>query len=72
VLWNTEDATRRGGTNHSIIDLTSSSPNVELNWSIAEEEDTTGSDHEIIVGEILGQGPVGGVSKDNTIGWDIS
>jgi hypothetical protein len=29
------------------------------------------SDHEVIVWEVLGQGPVGGVSKDTT-GWDIS
>ena len=31
VMWNTEQATRLGGPNHSIIDLTLSSPNVELN-----------------------------------------
>jgi len=72
VVWNTEDATRLGGNNHSIIDLTLSSPNVELNWSIAGDMDATGSDHEVIVWEILGQGlAVGGVSKDTT-GWDIS
>jgi hypothetical protein len=71
MVWNTEDATRLGGTNHSIIDLTLSSPNIELNWSIAGEEDAIGSDHEVIVWEILGQTAVGGVSKDTT-GWDIS
>ena len=72
VVWNTEDATRLGGNSHSIIDLTLSSPNVELNWSIAGDMDATGSDHEVIVWEILGQGlAVGGVSKDTT-GWDIS
>jgi hypothetical protein len=71
VVWNTEDATRLGGTNHSNIDLTLSSPNMELNRSIAGDEDATGSDHEVIVWEILGQTAVGGVSKD-TAGWDIS
>jgi len=71
VVWNTEEATRLGGPNHSIIDLTLSSPNVELNWSIAGEKDTIGSDYEVIVREVLGQGAVGGVSKDTT-GWDIS
>ena len=70
-MWNTEEATRLGGPNHSIIDLTLSSPNVEVNWSIAREKDTTGSDHEVIVWEVLGQGAVGGVSKDTTV-WDIS
>jgi hypothetical protein len=72
VVWNTEEATRLGGANHSILDLTLSSPNVELNWSIAKYRDTTGSDHEVIVWEILEQGlAAGGVSKDTT-GWDIS
>jgi len=71
MVWNTEEATRLGGPNHSIIDLTLSSPNVELNWSIGGEKYATGSDHEVIVWEVLGQGTVGGVSKDTT-GWDIS
>jgi hypothetical protein len=72
LVWNTENAIRMGGRNHSIIDLTLSSPNVELNWSIAEDKDATRSDHEVIVWEILGQGAVvGGISKDTT-GWDIS
>jgi hypothetical protein len=70
-VWNTEDATRLEDANHSIMDVTLSSPNVELNWSIAEEKDATGSDHEMIIWKILGQGPVGGVSKYTT-GWDIS
>jgi len=35
------------------------------------DKDTSGSDHEVIVWEVLGQGAVGGVSKDTT-GWDIS
>jgi hypothetical protein len=54
VVWNTEDATRLGGNIHSIIDLTLSSPNVELNWSITEDKQATGSDHKVIVWEILG------------------
>jgi hypothetical protein len=71
VVWNTEEATRLGGPNYSIIDLTLFSPNMELNWSIAEEKDATGSNHEVIVWEIHGLGALGGVSKDTT-GWDIS
>jgi hypothetical protein len=51
--------------------MTLSSSNVELNWSVAGEKDATRSDREVIVWEILGQGPLGGVSKDTT-GWDIS
>jgi hypothetical protein len=71
MVWNTEDATRLGGTNHSIIDLTLSSPNLELNWSIATDKEATGSDYEVIVWKILGQKVVGEVSKYTT-GWDIS
>jgi hypothetical protein len=73
MVWNTEEATRLRGTNHSIIDLTLSSPNIELNCSIAEDKDASGSDHAVIVWEILGQEAIvpEGVSKDTT-GWDIS
>jgi endonuclease/exonuclease/phosphatase (EEP) superfamily protein YafD len=71
MVWNTEDSTRLGGTNHSIIDLTLSSPNLKLNWSIAKDEEAAGSDHKVIVWEILGQKVVRGVSTDTT-GWDIS
>ena len=48
-VWITDEATRMGpgATNHSIIDLTLSSPNVELNWCLLDEE-ATGSDHEIL------------------------
>jgi len=42
-----------GGDNHSIIDLMLTSPSVELNWSIDSEE-VTGSDHEVILWEVLG------------------
>ena len=52
VVWNSEDVTRVGGDNQSIIDLTLTSPNIELNWSIANEE-ATGLDHEVIVWEVL-------------------
>jgi len=38
---------------HSIIDLTLSSPNVELNWCLLRVE-MTGSDHELIAWEVLG------------------
>jgi hypothetical protein len=67
MVWNTEDATRPG-YNHSIIDWTLSSPNMELSWSIAGDKDATGSDHDVIVWEIFGYGVVGGVSKDTTGG----
>jgi len=51
VVWNSEEATRMGAgaSNHSIIDLTLTSRSLELNWRIAEEEEATGSDHEVIV-----------------------
>jgi len=42
-----------GGNNHSIIDLTLTSASIELNWCIDSEE-ATGSDHEVIVWEVLG------------------
>jgi hypothetical protein len=56
VVWNSEEAIRVGprAGNHSIIDLTLSSPNIELNWSTAAEEDATGSDHEVIAWKVLG------------------
>jgi hypothetical protein len=38
VVWNTKEATRLGGANHFIIDLTLLSPNVELNWYIVRED----------------------------------
>ena len=53
VVWNSEEATRVGGDIHSIIDLMLTSPSVELNWSIDSEE-VTGSDHEVILWEVLG------------------
>jgi len=56
VVWNSEEVIRVGGDNHSIIDLTFSSPGVELNWSIDSEE-ATSSDHEVIMWEILGGTP---------------
>jgi len=37
-----------GAMNHSVIDLTLSSPNMELNWYLLDEE-ATGSDHEVIM-----------------------
>ena len=43
-----------GADNHPITDLTFTTPNVALNWSIAEEEAATGSDHEVIGWEVLG------------------
>lgn len=59
LAWNSEEATRAGpgANNHSTIDLTLSSPNIELSWIIAVGE-TTGSDHQLIVWEVLGVKPV--------------
>ena len=56
VVWNSEEATRVGSDNHSVIDLTLSSPGVELNWSIDSKE-ATSLDHEVIMWEILGGTP---------------
>ena len=60
-----------GGDNHSIIDLTLTPPGLELNWSIDSEE-ATGSDHEVIVWEILGGIPGSRGRCKETTGWDIS
>jgi len=72
-VWNTEEATRMGpgAEIHSIIDLTLSSSNVELNWYLLREE-AIGSDHELIAWEMLGNPhPQADTSKETT-GWDIS
>jgi len=55
-VWNNEEATRMGpgAMNHSIIDLTLSSPNMDLNWCLLGEE-ATGSDHEVIAWDVLGR-----------------
>jgi len=71
VVWNSEEATRVGSDNHSIINLTLSSPGVELNWSIHSEE-ATSSDHEVIMWEILGATPNIRDSSKEVTGWDIS
>jgi hypothetical protein len=70
VIWNSEEGTRVGPNTDSvsIIDLTLSSPDLELNWSLRGEE-STGSDHEVICWEILGGKTPGG---DVVTGWDIS
>jgi len=70
VVWNSKEATRVGGDNHSIIDLTLSSPGVELNWSI-DSEAATGSNHEVIMWEILGGTPNSQDSSKEVTGWDI-
>jgi len=54
AVWNSEDATRVGANNNPEIDLTLTTPNVALNWSIAEQEAEPGSDHEVIGCEVLG------------------
>jgi len=72
-VWNTEEATRigLGAENHSIIDLTLSSPNVELNWSLLGEE-ATGLDHKLIVWEVQGTPNPRADTSTETTGWDIS
>jgi len=59
-----------GGNNHSIIDLTVTA-SVELNWYIDSEE-ATGSDHEVIVWEVLGGIPGSRDTSNEVTGWDIS
>jgi len=72
-VWNKEEATRLGpgAENHSIIDLTLSSPNIELNWCLLKKE-ATGSDHELIAWEVLGTLGQGVDTSTETTGWDIS
>jgi len=71
VVWNSEEATRVGGNNHSIIDLTLTSASIELNWCIDSKE-ATGSDHEVIVWEVLGGIPGSRDTSKEVTGWDIS
>jgi len=72
-VWNSEDATRMGpgANNHSIIDLTLSSPNMELDWRLLNEE-ATGSDHEVIWWGVVGTPPCRADTSTETTGWDIS
>jgi len=54
-VWNNKEATRMGPgvMNHSIINLTLSLSNMDLNWCLLGEE-ATGSDHEVIAWDVLG------------------
>jgi len=72
-VWNTEEATRigAGAEIHSIIDLTLSSPNMDLNWCLLDEE-ATGSDHELIAWEAQGAADPRADTSTETTGWDIS
>ena len=71
VIWNSGEGMRAGpGTEKtSIIDLTLSSPAVALNWCLLQEK-ATGSDHEVIMWEVLGG--KGGKPGKTVTGWDIS
>jgi hypothetical protein len=73
VVWNSEEVTRIGPTpmNHSIIDLTISSPNMELNWCLLRDE-ATGSDHEVIAWDVLGTPHQRVDTSMEPTGWDIS
>ena len=68
---NSEEATRSGAKVecHSIIDLTLTKGNVDLRWSIASEDQSTGSDHEILVWEVVEQDQRRPSWKVTT-GWD--
>ena len=72
-MCGTQEATRigLGAENHSIIDLTLSSANVELNWSLLGEE-ATGSDHELIAWEVQDTRNSRADTSTETTGWDIS
>ena len=71
VIWNSEEVTRMeaGAGIHSVIDLTLSSPEVSLNWSIGP---ATGSDHELLQWEILGAASPEDATSSATTGWDVS
>jgi len=73
LVWNTGEATRMGpgAMNHSVINLTLSSPNMELNWCLLDEE-ATRSDHEVIMWEVLGNPHPKPDMSTETTGWDIS
>jgi len=70
---NTEEVMRMGpgAMNHCIIDLTLSSPNMDLIWCLLVEE-ATGSDHEVIAWEVLGNSHPTAIMSTETTGWDIS
>ena len=72
TIYNSERATRSGANAncHSIVDLTLSKGNVELHWSIAHEDHSSGSNHEILVWEIVEDGMSSPTSKIVT-GWDL-
>jgi len=72
TIHNSEEATRSGANAqcHSIIDLTLSMGNVELRWSIAHEDHSSGSDHKILVWEVVEEGRGGRTSKVIT-GWNL-
>ena len=72
-IWNNEEATRCGpaASNHSIIDLTLASPNLDLEWSVLSDQQT-GSDHEVIAWEVLAKEEVVGKETSAEVtGWDI-
>jgi len=72
-VWNMEEATRKGpeAMNHFIIGLTLSSPNIELDWRLLDEE-AAGSDHEVLLWGVLGTPPPRADTSAETTGWDIS
>jgi len=72
VIWNEEEATRHSSNarNHSIIDVTASTPGIELERAIGGAEEATGSDHEVLFWRLLGEGtPITGGSS---MGWNVA
>ena len=72
TIHNSEEVTRSGANAecHSIIDLTLTKRNVYLRWSIACEDQSTGSNHEILVWEVV-EKDQGGPSCKVTTGWNL-
>jgi len=72
TIHNSEEATRSGANAGclSIIDLTLTKGNVDLRWSIANESQSTGSGHEILVWEVIAKNQGGSTSKATT-GLDL-
>jgi len=58
TIHNSEEATRSGANAvcHSIIDLTLSKGDVDLQWSVSHEDNSAGLDHEILVWEVVEEG----------------
>jgi endonuclease/exonuclease/phosphatase family metal-dependent hydrolase len=77
VVWNDDRATfhREGCDNHSIIDLTITTPDLPLSeWTLEEDVDATGSDHRMILFTLtlLEQDAHQQATSQVITGWKIS